>query len=88
MPEYGEPTAREVLIALDGHIAACSFMQKVNLGFMGAVLGVLVVFAGYTYVHDQDMAQQLAIARDRDTVMMANLPARTAQAITGNTNGN
>jgi hypothetical protein len=80
-----EPTAREVLIALNAHVSACGTLQKINMGFMGAVLSVLVIFAGYTYVHDQADSQQLLLARIAATQAsnaVQQIPQKTADAVT------
>ena len=76
----GDPTPRELLIALNAHIEQCSLLQRINLGFMAAVLGTLVIFAGYTYNQNQQLqAQQLvAVQKAADA---ANQTRAVAQAV-------
>jgi CHASE3 domain sensor protein len=50
-----DPTAREVLIELHAHVQSCEKFQRLNFGFIAAVLSVVVVFAGYTYVQNQEL---------------------------------
>lgn len=56
--DVGEPTAREVLIALNAHVTGCERMGRINLAFQGAVLAGLMAFAGYTYNQNQQIQQQ------------------------------
>lgn len=79
--EIGEPTSREVLIALNAHIDACTFMNKLTLGFMAAVLACLVTFTGYSYVNAQTLAAQLAMARDQQAQAVQQIPEKTAEAV-------
>jgi hypothetical protein len=81
----GNVTAREVLIQLQSHIESCANWSKVHVAFMGAVLSVLLVFAGYTYVHEQQIAEQLTATQMQDAKTLAQIPARTAQAVSATT---
>lgn len=85
LPQEGPVTAREVAIALNAHIASCAGWQKLHLGFIAATLGVLVIFAGYTYVHEQAIADTLAMTRAQDAQALSQIPARTAQAVSATT---
>lgn len=77
-----EPTPREIMIALNAHVNACSLLQKINLAFMGAVLTVLVAFAGYTYAHDQQLydAQLVAIEKAADAATQTRAVAQAVGA--------
>jgi hypothetical protein len=79
--KVGEPTSREVLIALNAHIDACTFMNKLTLGFMAAVLTCLITFTGYSYVNGQTLAAQLTMAREQQATAVANIPDKTADAV-------
>lgn len=81
MSEVGEPTSREVLIALNAHIESDRFMAKINIGFMGSVLLVLVGFAGYSYTNGETLAAQLMAARLAQAQAVQQLPAKTADAV-------
>jgi Na+/H+ antiporter NhaC len=63
-----EPTPREVLIALNAHVQSCALFQKINLGFISAMLAGLVVFAGYTYAHNQAMYDEQLAAVQKASV--------------------
>jgi len=90
--EMGEPTSREVLIALNAHIDSCVFMNKLTLGFMAAVLACLVTFTGYSYVNGQTLAAQLTMARQQQAQAVSQIPEKTADAVqakvTGSNQGN
>ena len=82
MNDTQEVTAREVLIALNGHVSACTFMNKLTVAFMGAILSVLIVFAGYSYVNGQALTAQLAQARITQLQATQSIPDKTAAAVT------
>lgn len=80
MADLEEPTPREVLIALNAHIDSCAFFQKINLGFIAAVLAVLVTFAGYTYAQNQGFQERQLEALQKTTTA-ADQTRAVAQAV-------
>ena len=69
---------RDMFDDLKGAIANTN---KLLLGFISGVVAVVVTFAGYTYVEQQTVASQLAESRSQTADAIAQIPAKTARAI-------
>lgn len=55
--------------------------NKLLLTFITGVLAVVITFTGYTYVQSQVLAQQLAAARAQQAAALAQIPDKTAKAV-------
>ncbi len=74
------------------HIADCTQARKdtkdaicdvrnLLIRFIAGVVTVVVAFAGYTYVQDQNVEHQLVLAQAQQAAEVAQIPAKTAKAV-------
>lgn len=68
MTDFGdrEPTARELLLLIEGHNRMCTLLQRINMAVLSTILVTVLSFAGYTYsenqrMHDEEIKTMLAI---------------------------
>ena len=67
--------------AIGGTMDAIKDVRNLLVSFIAAVGGVVVIFAGYTYVQAQTVQAQLTQARIAQATATAEIPEKTAEAV-------
>lgn len=73
---------QDCTIARQTTATAIKDVRDILLRFIAGVIGCVVVFAGYSYVQQQAMAQELTRAHIAQAQQIEQIPAQTAQRLT------